>query len=471
MTYSPKVFEIIKKLHFFVNKLTTKEQFRKTKSDFSRSCEKGLDFTSYCLLGISLLKNSLSVELHNLLKTNNLPVISKSSYSEGRYKILPEFYQVWNNLLLSLLYEQVIKQENKAEASVLLKTWRGYFLEVVDGTCLVLPQTKELGTYFGYHRNGSKKGKLTDTVMSRFLLKADLLNEYVLQNEVVRIDVSEITVFKDWLWQLNSKAITMLDRGFACAVAFYGMVAYEKPFVCRVSVSFNKQVQAFMASDTIDSEVEFTINKSESIANQAVKKEVEETVEAHSACFTLIKRGEKVKVRLVKVVLPTGQVEVLATNLMDKQVISVADLGELYKRRWGIETIIDSLKNQLGLMLFSGLKPEGILQEIYATIFVYNLRQLLINDAQILVNQQIKESIRPPKQEQKINKNVALGVLKTQIITIFLNKNPEKIIEELITYFTKNKLSVNPNKKTLKREKSLAKNRNLKTQLNYKSAI
>ncbi len=158
-------------------------------------------------------------------------------------------------------------------------------------------------------------------------------------------------------------------------------------------------------------------------------------------------------------------------GIAGKQVISVADLGELYKRRWGIETIIDSLKNQLGLMLFSGLKPEGILQKIYATgrhsvIFVYNLRQLLINEAQILVNQQIKESIRPPKQEQKINKNVALGVLKTQMITIFLAKEPEKIIEELITYFTKNKLSVNPNKKTLKREKSLAKSRNLKTQLN-----
>lgn len=468
MTYSPKLLQIIKKLYFFVNKLTTKEQFRKTKSDFSRSSEKGLDFTSYCLLGISLLKNSLSVELHNLLKINNLPVISKSSYSEGRYKILPEFYQVWNNLLLSLIYEQVVEQENSIEASMPLKTWRGYFLEVVDGTCLVLPQTKELGNYFGYHRNGSKIGKVTSIVMSRVLLKADLLNEYVLQNEVVRIDVSEITVFKNWLWQLNSKAITMLDRGFACAVAFYGMVAYDKPFVCRVSVGFNHEVKSFMSSDAIDSEVEFTINKSESIANQAVK---EETVEAHSACFTLIKRGEKVKVRLVKVMLPTGQIEVLATNLMDKQVISVADLGELYKRRWGIETIIDSLKNQLGLMLFSGLKPEGILQEIYATIFVYNLRQLLINDAQILVNQQIKESTKPPKQEQKINKNVALGVLKTQIITMFLAKEPEKIIEELITYFTKNKLSVNPNKKTLKREKSLAKSRHLKTQLNYKSAI
>jgi hypothetical protein len=60
----------------------------------------------------------------------------------------------------------------------LKRLWRGYGLEAIDGTCLVLPQTKELSDYFGVHRNGSKKGRLTETVMSRVLLKAVLLNEY-----------------------------------------------------------------------------------------------------------------------------------------------------------------------------------------------------------------------------------------------------------------------------------------------------
>lgn len=49
----------------------------------------------------------------------------------------------------------------------------------------------------------------------------------------------------------------------------------------------------------------------------------------------------------------------------------------------------------------TGREPEAILQEIYATIFVCNLRQLLINEAQLHVNQQIKESTRPHKYEQK----------------------------------------------------------------------
>ena len=50
---------------------------------------------------------------------------------------------------------------------MLLKTWRGYFVEAVDGTCLVLPQTQLLAEYFGTYRNGSEKGVVTETVMSR----------------------------------------------------------------------------------------------------------------------------------------------------------------------------------------------------------------------------------------------------------------------------------------------------------------
>jgi IS4 transposase len=40
---------------------------------------------------------------------------------------------------------------------------------------------------------------------------------------------------------------------------------------------------------------------------------------------------------------------------MNKTAITVVDLADLYRQRWGVETVIDSLKNQLLLMVFSGL--------------------------------------------------------------------------------------------------------------------
>jgi hypothetical protein len=351
------------------------------------------------------------------LTINKLNTISKSAYSQSRYKIQSKLYQALNNLFLSLVYEVVISSSVATNTKLSLKKWRGYFLEAIDGTCLVLAQTKELGDYFGKHKNGAGKSKIVETVMAKCLVRADLLNKYVIQNEVFKTTESELSICKTWLWQLNSNSISIFDRGFGSAAMFAYLVQNNKPFVCRLKISFNNIVRDFVAGNLTDTEVYFTIGKSETFVNQALSIEKDSDLGTKVISDTLIKKGTKVLVRLVKVVLPSGEIEVLATNLMDKEAITVADLGDLYRQRWGVETVIDSLKNQLLMMVFSGLKPEAILQDIYATMFVYNLRQLLINEAQLLVNEQVKENIKPNKYEQKINKNIALGVLKTKIIT------------------------------------------------------
>ena len=102
MTYSPKVIEIIRKLKFFLTEDSTKLNFRSNSEDFIRNSGK-LNFYTYVLLGISVIKNSLAVEVYNLLTMNNLTSISKSAYSQSRYKIQSKLYQVLNNLFLSLV--------------------------------------------------------------------------------------------------------------------------------------------------------------------------------------------------------------------------------------------------------------------------------------------------------------------------------------------------------------------------------
>jgi hypothetical protein len=87
-----------------------------------------------------------------------------------------------------------------------------------------------------------------------------------------------------------------------------------------------------------------------------------------------------------------------------------------------------------------------------------------------MVNEQVKESKRVVYPQQ-INQNVALGVLKPKIMTLFLTHEPDKIIQELITVFTQNKIPIIPNKPSPKRKPSVAKRRNLVIQKNYKKAI
>jgi hypothetical protein len=445
---------------------STKLNFRSNAQDFSRQRGK-LGFSFYVLLGISLLKNSLSIELYNLLTINNLTSISKSAYSQGRYKIQAKFYQSWNNLLVNLVYQA---SPVETIGGLTLKKWRGYLLEAIDGTSLILPQTKELGDYFGRHRNGTKT-KIIETVMAKCLVRTDLLNGYVLQSEVFKTTESEISIAKTWLWQLSSDSISIFDRGFANAAIFAYLVQNNKPFVCRLKIGFNNVVKDFVAGNLTDTEVYFTIGKTETFINQALSLENDVDLETKLILATCIKKGEKVFLRLVKVILPSGEIEVLATNLMDKTAITVADLADLYRQRWGVETVIDSLKNQLLLMVFSGMKPEAILQDVYASMFVYNLRQLLVNEAQLIVNEKVKQKIITSKYEQKVNKNVALGVLKPKIIILFLLQEPKEIIEELVCFFANNRIPRMPNKPKPKRQKSLAKRRNLIIQKNYKKAI
>ena len=344
MTYSSKVAEcrpldIIEKLKFFLLFESTKLNFRVSEKDFSRQSGK-LSFMYYALLGISLLKNSLAIELYNSLTINKLNSISKAAYSQGRYKIKAAFYQAWNNLLINLVYQASNVETNGVPPSggLDLKKWRGYFLKAIDGTSLVLPQTKGLGDYFGLHRNGTKT-KIVETVMAKCLVCADVLNDYILQSEVFKTTESEISIAKTWLWQLNCDSIHIFERsaahrGFANAAMFAYMVQNNKPFVCRLKVGFNQVVKDFVAGNLTDTEVYFTIGKSETFVNQALSTEKDVDLAIKVIPDTLIKKGTTVLVRLVKVVLGgtpllSGEIEVLATNLMDKTAITVADLADL----------------------------------------------------------------------------------------------------------------------------------------------
>ncbi len=50
-------------------------------------------------------------------------------------------------------------------------------------------------------------------------------------------------------------------------------------------------------------------------------------------------------------VLPSGEIEVLATSLMDEQKFQTGGFKELYFLRWGVETFFAKLKGRLSLGL------------------------------------------------------------------------------------------------------------------------
>jgi hypothetical protein len=77
-------------------------------------------------------------------------------------------------------------------------------------------------------------------------------------------------------------------------------------------------------------------------------------------------------VRVIKLILPNNEIEMLATNL-SKTAFKTVEFNNLYHLRWGVETKYNTLKNKLDIENFSGKTIITFLQDFYATMFLSNI--------------------------------------------------------------------------------------------------
>jgi hypothetical protein len=68
---------------------------------------------------------------------------------------------------------------------------------------------------------------------------------------------------------------------------------------------------------------------------------------------------------------------VLLTNLMDRRVVSAADLLSLYKERWGIERVFQQVTETFSLSHLIGSSPKATLLQLAFCLLLYNMMQLV----------------------------------------------------------------------------------------------
>ncbi|KAA6307646.1 hypothetical protein EZS27_040682, partial [termite gut metagenome] len=90
-----------------------------------------------------------------------------------------------------------------------------------------------------------------------------------------------------------------------------------------------------------------------------------------------INKRTPIRVRMVKVLLDTGETEVLITNLYDTSLYTTEELKEVYHLRWGIETFYGYVKEELQMGQFSGIRSICIEQDFAANLFLFNLQSLI----------------------------------------------------------------------------------------------
>jgi hypothetical protein len=138
----------------------------------------------------------------------------------------------------------------------------------------------------------------------------------------------------------------------------------------------------------------------------------------------------EIKVRFVKILLDNGDVEVLATSILDHTVLSTKDFKALYFKRWKIETCYDVIKNRLALENFTGTTPLAVRQDFYATVFITNIEAIVTYDLNLEFAETSQSKRR--KYRQKVNKSVSFNTIKNYAFELFyFETDIEDILEKI----------------------------------------
>ena len=123
--------------------------------------------------------------------------------------------------------------------------------------------------------------------------------------------------------------------------------------------------------------------------------------------ITYFYKKELFHLRVIKFLLPTGEMEVLITNIMEPY--SVEEFKDLYHWRWGIEGKSRELKQQIKLENFSGKKPIMIRQDFYASLFMANLIAVFKSQSDCFIQKSTQG--KRLKYEYQTNRNFLTGLL------------------------------------------------------------
>jgi hypothetical protein len=317
-----------------------------------------------------------------------------------------------------------------------MKKYKGYFILASDGSDLNIPTTKETLEVYG---SSSRKGVKLQASLGLSCLY-DCINRTILTCSINRGKFNEALQAEAHLKELpelvgECKSIIILDRGYPSLPLLMRLDTNGQKFLIRLgSKDFKNEQQSMKTKDEM---VDIVVTKSRLAHYKGT--------ETYDQLMSL----SNISLRMVKVFLDCGTVQVLITNL-DSNGFDTDEISALYKMRWGIETAFDTLKNKLMIENFTGTKPVLIEQDIYASIYVCNLASDLIADAQAAIDaseiQQADDKSSPnaKKHPMAINRSFAIGIIKDLLIKAIISKSTKKKTDFFNQMIEETKMEVLP---------------------------
>lgn len=346
-------------------------------------------------------------------------VVTASAYCQARQKLKPELF-----LYLNRLVQEGFYRLNEPDGEV--KTWHGRRVLGVDASCLNVPDTEATRQRYSVQRNQHRGGERVQA-MGSFLY--DLLNDVGLNAVLDRKQAEKNFLFSHHLAQTRPGDVVVMDRAHADYAVMATLIQQGRDFVIRFPRSSFNEVNAFWASDQWEQEVELKVSRGQ---RRFVRQQGLPTV---------------IRVRLIKVRLDTGEIEVLGTSLLDRQVYPSSEFKPLYGWRWQEETYLDRIKNVFEVERFSGQSVLSIEQDFSGVLFLATWESVLSKSAE----QELQSLSQPPacQYEKQVNHSVSYSAMLDYLVELLMDRGTsvEQTLDALHRVFKTNPTIRRPGRK------------------------
>jgi hypothetical protein len=217
----------------------------------------------------------------------------------------------------------------------------------------------------------------------------------------------------------------------------------------RVNSKSFKAVNDFRRSKKIDEVVEIEVTHS--VLSNLSKAKQHPNLKALTQD---LKVADTIKIRAIKVVLSSGEVEILLTSLLSKEQYPQELFKELYFKRWGVEKAYDVIKNIFEIENFTGLTQIAINQDFLAIILTNNIASLVMSgvmEEKVTLYNETKER----KYLYQLNKSFSIGCMKDRLILMFFKyKRMGKIYDMIEDEIMDNLVPIKPDRSFPRKSKN-----------------
>lgn len=354
----------------------------------------------------------------------NIRQVTAGALTQARAKLNPWAFKRLRDVALETFYRDA--PYNK---------WKNMRLLAVDGSVINLPSSKSVIEEFGSQDFIRKFG--TPKSMARASLLYDVLNHVTLDAQLSTYNTSEKALFKLHLEKIQESDLILADRAYGITPILHWLNEIGAKYCIRFRNDKHNVISKFVKSGKVSEVVNW---KSKPYEYQRMG---------------MPRDTKSIEMRLVRVILDSGEIEILGTNLFDKKEYPSLLFKELYFKRWQVEEAYKQLKTRINLEAFSGKTARSIHQDFHAKILMMTLCATLAHPIAQKIKEEYSAEKTGNKYDQQINKADSLAQTKASLVDIFLKQIHQKTIDVMDFIVESSRTIIRPNRKSRRNKQKM----------------